>query len=777
VISRLQTAQGLRPDRQTTALLAQRALLAAGIYLVLIGGTTIGETDPALRFVNGLIGGALILAYLFRGPALMDRVDRGVLAALLFFLAATTLSSFPRQSFDAALTALAYTAAFFVARGLFADERMRSVYVTVVIASSVILTLLFAQLWLGPIFEWWARVDFRVVPPLSFELAGFPWGHRHDVTTLIVMLYPAWWIGRPSPLRRVARIVIGILVALIVLVDGSRTVWLAIAMATAVPLLTWIARHRWSLWGAALAVAGIGVTAAALTFTGVGSSLVERGLNAATLDWRTAMWGPLLDQWTTQPVAGAGPGSFPWILQLTGYFDTNSWAPRHPDSVIVQTLAEGGLLGLAAVGVLAATVAPVIIRGRTAAAQWSLTLFAVSAIGATPTDFGFLLVVALAWTAYAAPRASATIRTETPRRRGLSMVSAAMFAVVAVVYGMTTVASFAYAEARAAVEESRLADAHGPLALARAMDPSLALYPRQEGATYILEGAPDRAAASLERAVRLNPADDLAWRTLALAKDALGDVRGRDAALNVAVSLQRSDATNLMLRAYWWGQAGRQEQAADALAEVTQAWPTIAYAPGWSVLADTAGGSSTVVAEAAARWLSHAPMPERPFDQGLWLTALADQTDLRDRAISESPWGEPLSLAALAAMVCDPGTDDMLERMPADARQSTLFWALSIHSAALSGSSYGDAARMLELMDGRIIPPALMVTLNPLDENGLSRGDRWGYRRPSIVWPAADIELPASPVGELRWTVMPQDAVAQSGLSDQLGECGARNDR
>ena len=52
----------------------------------------------------------------------------------------------------------------------------------------------------------------------------------------------------------------------------------------------------------------------------------------------------------------------------------------------------------------------------------------------------------------------------------------------------------------------------------------MGLYARQRGRWTLALDDPAAALPELQRAVRLNPLDDLAWRTLALAHDALGHV-------------------------------------------------------------------------------------------------------------------------------------------------------------------------------------------------------------------------------------------------------------
>ncbi len=117
------------------------ALLCAFAYMVLIGGTGRGEVDFAPRLLNGLVGGVLIALYIVRAPSHFDAVDRGVLVALLLFAGAGVLSAFPRQSFDAVLAALAFAAAFYLARDELRARIPRQRLVAVLIGLSAILTV------------------------------------------------------------------------------------------------------------------------------------------------------------------------------------------------------------------------------------------------------------------------------------------------------------------------------------------------------------------------------------------------------------------------------------------------------------------------------------------------------------------------------------------------------------------------------------------------------------------------------------------------------------
>ena len=96
--------------------------------------------------------------------------------------------------------------------------------------------------------------------------------------------------------------------------------------------------------------------------SGVGEALAEQFGNLANLGYRGAMWKSLTDVWISRPFSGFGPGSFPWILQTTGYFTTNTYAPRHPDSAVFQLLGETGLLGVGALACLFLAAVPAMMR-------------------------------------------------------------------------------------------------------------------------------------------------------------------------------------------------------------------------------------------------------------------------------------------------------------------------------------------------------------------------------------------------------------------------------
>ena len=365
------------------------------------------------------------------------------------------------------------------------------------------------------------------------------------------------------------------------------------------------------------------------------------------------MWSSLVKSWTEHPIAGSGPGSFPWVLQPTGYFDTNTHAPRHPDSAPIQLLAEGGLLGISSLVVLLAASVPRLLRSHSAAPTFALVTFAIAALASNPTDFAFVVVVAIAWLAYAVPR-QPTVEPAAgkpdPRKRIVTWASGAAAVIIAVAWVAITFGAVAYEEARTALSDGDLARASEALRRAEALDPGMALYPRQAGMVELLRDEPRAAVDDLLRATKLNPNDDLAWRVLYLATRTTGDSTTAEAALANALRLQRSDPTNLLAcRRVPYARPG-QRSGAGVLAEIVQAWPTIVTSAGWDDFVARSGVSTSAIEAAAAeRWIDGEPIPDLQTDQGIWLAVLGGRGGggaAGDRAerIRGAPWTSMTSL-------------------------------------------------------------------------------------------------------------------------------------
>jgi len=746
---------------QTPLGLAAVGLLAATVYVVTVGGTGSGELSPMLRLINAGIAASLIVTLIVRAPGEADRLDQVTIVALALFAIAGAFSMFPRQSFDAVLAATAYTAGLFLARRALARDTARRTLMQLLMGLSAAFTLGTAVVWIPHFLEWWALTNWTTSPRLDLPFASGPWGYRYDVVLLIALLYPAWWTGRVSPARRVSAIAIGLLGLTLVVLSGSRTMWLSLVIASvavAAPV-AWIGwrRHRTAV-GWAVAVGAILTTAVLLSEAS--RPFLERGLTLGTIAARLAMWGPLTELWLSHPLAGVGPGSFPWALQLTPYFDTNSFAPRHPDSPVIQLLVEGGLIGLTAASIVIASVAAAVVRGRSRAAAWALIVAVVACLGTNPTDFAFLVVVLIAWTAYAAPSKPAVAGSSALRRMPV-MAGLAVMAVISAAYGATLVGGFAYDAARAAVDRDDLRGAKSSLDVAVAVDPGMALYWRQRGIASRLLGNDVVALPDLARATELNPVDDLAWRATAFVHSSLGDTSAAMRAIERAVAVQRSDAANLLSAAWLLRRNAQDEEAEAVLAEVAQAWPLVVGAANWSTVAPP-GQTVAILQAAAARWAGGMPAPQRYEGQDDWLALI-----LADPTASDEAGESTLPRAISAARRCDPQAANLLKMVSSAERGTVEYWEARARVAANGGERDDDAVTGFYLSTGTpVVAQRTDATLNPLNE-----GAWWGYRRTPIFWPSTEPVLPDPHAGWLRWVFAPQEAIAEAQLEAQLPAC------
>jgi O-antigen ligase len=726
------------------------ALLLA--YMVMIGGSAIGELYPTVRALNMVLAVVLIGAWAIVCRRGTDHLDVAVTCALVLFAFACVGSAFSRQSFDAAWLCTSYAAAFGLARRALESPSVRQFVLVAMAAMSLVFSTMTALRWLPDVATWVAIAGWQF-PPLDFPFQTAPWGHRHDMALMVTMLLPAWlMLGRRRLVLLLASIAVAF-TAVVVFLDGSRTLWIAIIVASAVVLgrTVWPRVKRLSspqLWT-------LGASAVLLIIGAHFAGITERVLNLRTIAARGELWQAGIDAWLARPLTGQGPGSFPWVLQLTGYFNTNSWAPRHPDSAVIQLLAEVGMAGvLSATSILIS-----VTRGmwQSRLASWALLCFGISCIAANPTDFGFLLAIAIAWAALAAP-----FKVETGSENGRAAVRSRHnranpwligLALLPIAAGMAlaSFAEFAYQAAGRAVANSNLAQAEESLRTATSLDPYMALYHRTLGFVQWARSGPGESLEELQKAVETNGSDDFAFRILAAAAWASGDRARATKAIETAVWLQRSDTNNTLLAAKFYAVQRAPNGALDLVAETLQAHPTLALAPSWKEYVTGLGlTSDQVVAAALERWENRRPSPQPMTVEGLWLAALDDRRDLVARAQQEAPFAAELALAVSAALSCEDGkAAKALAQAPTP--RDSYYWLVRIELAARRGVQDDDASTILRIMTG-----ADRGNLDPVDvlsENttpGFSL-DAWGYRRSSILIGGLAGTLPSPGAGLTRW--------------------------
>jgi O-antigen ligase len=721
-------------------------------YLILWGGTPGGEFNGWIRAVNGVIAAVLIIRWVAAVPTDHDQTDRGMLAALLLFLAASVASDFPRQSLDASIQATALVAGFYFARRQLTGQ-VRASIESAGAWLCVGLSVFFALAW-GLSWTDWLIVSGGGAPPRNLPLETGPFGHQHDVALLVVILAPAMWSAAFSR-RRFAAITGTALAAGIVLVEGSRNVWLAALGSSLLIMLGYRVRvdARGVRIAAGLAAAGA-IAAAGIVLASPGLS--SRIANVESLLIRFSVWNEAAGVWLQHPLTGLGPGAFPFSYMLSDHFRFSLFDPRHPDSAIIQLLVEGGFIGLAAAFVCVGA----LIRGARKRyrgeprAVWALLFFALATMGSNPTDFVFLLVPMLVWAAILDPASGAVRVTEMPRRSpaprvGMRIVLASATAVVVAGISVTGVASISYEVGRDAYLRGDSTSAEAALGVSIALDPSLSIYRRERASLAFARGDWTRAVAGYRHSLEVSPYDPVAWRGLALALLANADIRGAARAADDAVRLMYLDPANQLVRATT---AQRDPEAFRMAVRVAlQQAPSIAIAS-WD---DTVLGFADRIDTVRQAVDAEPPVEGHDaFIGQVWLALFADRPDVAAAAAAAvSPLQRQTAEALAAVAACDIGRPTLPVESVAKVNgwQGVSLDALSIVLAASGRDHQRTAELALRLLRLWNDPGPEVVTALAGDN-----GDFWRFRRRSLGVVADGAALPSS--GAATWTLLTDPA-------------------
>jgi len=349
----------------------RKAALGVGVLLVVepfafahvLGPTTLTLPKAALA---GLLAGLLLrrtsLAPL-HAPAI--RALLGGAAALVFVDA---LSIIPAVYLDAALRetlkALEYFAAFAAAAVAYADDPDEALIWNALAAVSALVCIL-ALLQEATVAPSGFFLHDRVVPRIAGPLEGPNQlaGWLDLVTPLLVAraLFgkPAWPFAALATLAGTTDLltlsrsgVVGIVVGLAVIVLFAARAGLARRLLYAVPL----AVVPLIAVAAILTFADAGAGDLAARFETSSEQNVENGLASRPVLWRAG-----LQMFASDPGLGIGAGNYELLTPLAGLVGVRT----HANSLYVQSLAETGVLGFAAViWTLVAAVATMLRNAR-----------------------------------------------------------------------------------------------------------------------------------------------------------------------------------------------------------------------------------------------------------------------------------------------------------------------------------------------------------------------------------------------------------------------------
>ena len=748
--------------------------LAAGawLYFALVGGTAPGEVQPVLRLINEALAIGLLVAWARLAPRDADGLDRFALLGLLLFLAAAVMARSPRAAFDAALDATAYVALLYLTRTAMAKPSMRARIALWLGTAGTVLAVTYCALWLL-VWSRWLGAGQPASAFLNLPLPAGPYAFKHNVALVCGLLIPFLWLLPGHRPVRLLRAVGGVALASLLLMAGSRGLWLAGLAATvaALALRSDSRGRRLNLrarsWRLPVAIGLVAVVIVVWLVPDLGRAVGDRVGNLLSLRARWDLWAASLREWQSAVLSGVGPGGWPVWLPQTGYFDLTTFSPRHPDSMPFQLLAEVGLLGVAAVAITVAGVVRALRRTPPTPSIWALAFLLAACVTANPTDLPFAVALGIAWLAIAVPRTADVARPVHVPRRSVSTAQLALIGILVAFVGASSWAGLLHEGARGAADSGDLDAARRGMELAVTLDPGLALYHRELGALRLAGDDLPGAAAELQRAHLLDPADDITMAGLAVVLSLEGLPDRAAAAAGEAIRLRRSASINHLVLAWVASRAGDATQASSALADalVDDAWLT--GDADWNALrGDLVVGD--ILRTAAERSVSDAW--GLASGNAVWLAAMSAQPQLAAPALDGAAQGRG-SLTAVAAMfACDlPAADAAAAGAVTPEAASPGYWLIRAMLDSAAGRSPAEALRIVSLL-GSTVPLADDAAISA-SAFGARADDQWVYRRVPILLPTIGPALPSDDPGAGRWVLDPRGTARSGALESRLAQC------
>lgn len=300
-------------------------------------GTQVTTFEPNLRLVPALAFGlpvvtAAIVAMALRPHAL----DLPVIGLLVVYALVSVLGADATASLETLTLVIAYASLFLALLRVGKGPLRQGLVIGCAAVGSAWLGII-AIRWLQEAAAWVA-IDGSM-PPLQAR-SGTPWLSTDAVAALALLVAPYFLHVERTFLRR-ELLVLAIAGAVVVIpLSGGRVEWVGMLAAAAV----YLGISRRDALSAARRPIALLLGAAALMVVG----LFVMG-NLGTLSGRTFIWQTALAVIGKHPLVGAGPGNFSWVRLAEAPDFLNRYPVYHAHNVVLQILADGGVLLLAAV--------------------------------------------------------------------------------------------------------------------------------------------------------------------------------------------------------------------------------------------------------------------------------------------------------------------------------------------------------------------------------------------------------------------------------------------
>ncbi|HEX6474279.1 MAG TPA: O-antigen ligase family protein [Candidatus Limnocylindria bacterium] len=577
--------------------LAEVAAVGIGLAVLFYAGWDGALWDPryqlALHLAAVAVFGGLLWVALSGGELPRTPLDIPILALLLAFAVASLTAWNPGLS-ARALAAIVAMAVMLPA--LLLALRHRPDWTALVVTVPVLALSLHALAVLA-----WRRVEWLMaggtgLPPVRLDHEGTIFGALAVPAFVVIGALPVALLTPHPRLRRGMLIALAAVAVPLTLLSGSRSAWLAAAVAGLVLVAPTALRRLRPGWSGlmargrrlsprdvGLAVMGLALVAVAIAF------IAPRLTDARSLVYRGFLYRDTLAAWSQDPLFGIGPGSMPLARQAAA--PPLSFPVRQPHShdVALGILGDAGLIGLAAAAVLFVTF--VVVAGpwrtRSLSGRAAFAVLMGFAAGMLFEDLTFLpafnlLVVLLAAIALLDAGAVRWLPIARAARLPLGVVAGIGAIALVAIMAVGDAGAIAYRNGIDAAGDGRWPESYAALRQSSRLDPWNPAAPRALAVVADRLGLTDEAQAAAEEAVRLSPGDGASWTNLAVLCREQHDRgcarRAADRAVDTATP-QDQELINAAVVYQWLGDTDAADRAyrlsmlTNYLTGLTQPWP------------------------------------------------------------------------------------------------------------------------------------------------------------------------------------------------------------
>ena len=674
------------------------AIAALSTYALFVGGTWAPTYFVSYRVVTLILAAASLGVWVIVAVHDHEWRPRSTLepafaAAFTVFTISTLTSRYPRFGFEYLAWSILLAALYFLLVRLMASSFFRPRILGFSLISATVIGIAYTILVGADWVIWWGMIGRLAAPPLRPGLEGLTFGNPNPVMVASVLLTAPvvahiWGSGRSR--RGLALALVG-LTAVVSLLTGSRAGWLAVAAAIVVvgslPLLS--AEHRHELVSVARSrtaqlIAILVAIVGAVTATVAGPGLLQR-VGAGGEDLRTAFFAASLRMFESAPLVGVGPGTWAMLRAPFTLAGEPDYYIPHAHSIYLETLAEFGLLGVAAALVVALVLGRLVlgaVRDQDPARRrmgWAVLFISVYFLVHQSFDF-YVHSPALLF-AFVIPIALLDATAPLERRRWLHLpTAAALTARIRVAAGSAGVAAVIAAIAFLAWSERGALLMQDGTARLNTFDPSAAVPPlaaavRTDTAMPPYHLALGLALANTGDLVGAEPhllesalVDDLpeTWLDLAAVRARLGDPSGTDDALARAMRLGEQQSAVALGAGVIELELGRPIAARVAFAKSLLLSPSLAGDPWWT--AESARGA--IWGDVYAQAFERASSPQRfalAIEKGdidavnEAIAATRDQNFTKSHQLILAAWsGDQGALAQLEALAREKPLDSVV---------------------------------------------------------------------------------------------------------------------